>query len=132
MKRESNQTQPCITFTAPSYALFDLTANGVLTTPHGNLAIFTVKSVAELWARNSKSRIVAVVPVRIAPDNGGQGSAAEELLKARCAKMEAALGMIVAMGDLHADPYVEGKWYADTARAALPEGVTNEGGPVNG
>lgn len=55
-----------ITFDAPSFALFDEEKNAVLTTVHGNLAIFSVKAMAEQWARSSTRRI-KVVPVTIQP-----------------------------------------------------------------
>lgn len=56
-------TEP-ITFTEPSYALFDVDQNAVLTTQWGNLAIFTVRSVAEQWAARSGRNII-VIPVEI-------------------------------------------------------------------
>lgn len=55
-----------ITFTEPSFALLDVELNAVLTTAHGNLAIFSVKSMAELWAKAS-DRKVKVVKVWIHP-----------------------------------------------------------------
>lgn len=55
-----------ITFSAPSFALFDVDANGVLTTVHGNLAIFSTKAMAELWAKSSR-RTLKVLPVLIQP-----------------------------------------------------------------
>lgn len=55
-----------ITFDEPSYALFDVEKNAVRTTQWGNLAIFSVKSMAEQWAQTSGSKI-RVVPVSIKP-----------------------------------------------------------------
>ena len=119
MKHRPKQVEPCITFTAPSYALFDLTMNGVLTTPHGNLAIFTVKGMAEMWARNSKTRLIAVVPVRISPDNGKQESAMEKLLNARCLKAETALRQARAYITREGAPMTQEDILA-TIQAALP------------
>jgi len=53
-----------ITFEALSYALFDLDQNAVLTTAHGNLAIFSTKGMAETFARVSV-RNIKVIPVQI-------------------------------------------------------------------
>jgi len=61
-----NKDEPPITFEALSYALFSLDDNAVLTTAHGNLAIFSTKGMAELWAKSSKRRI-RVVPVQVTP-----------------------------------------------------------------
>jgi len=55
-----------VTFTEPSYLLFDVDQNGALTTLHGNLAIFSTRSMADLWAYKSKKNI-KVIPVRIEP-----------------------------------------------------------------
>lgn len=55
-----------ITFEAPSFALFDVDANAVLTTAHGNLAIFSTEGMAQHWARSS-SRNIRVIPVNITP-----------------------------------------------------------------
>lgn len=55
-----------ITFEALSYALMDVEQNAVLTTAHGNLAIWSTKGMAEAWARSS-NRNLKVVPVRIQP-----------------------------------------------------------------
>jgi hypothetical protein len=55
-----------ITFEAQSFALFDIDANAVLTTRWGNLAIFSVRAVAEQYASESR-RNIKVVPVKIAP-----------------------------------------------------------------
>jgi len=55
-----------ITFTEPSYALFDVERNAVLTTAHGNLAIFSTLGMAQAWARSS-SRRIEIIPVRIRP-----------------------------------------------------------------
>ena len=57
-------TDDPITFEALSYALFDVDQNAVLTTAHGNLAIFSTKGMAEIWARKS-ARNIKVVPVQI-------------------------------------------------------------------
>lgn len=40
-----------ITFEALSYALFDVDSNAVLTTHHGNLAIFSTKE----WLRSTRA-----------------------------------------------------------------------------
>jgi hypothetical protein len=53
-----------ITFTDLSYAIFDVEANAVCTTEWGNLAIFSVRAMAEQWARKS-SRKLTVIPVTI-------------------------------------------------------------------
>lgn len=55
-----------ITFEALSFALFDIDQNAVLTTAHGNLAIFSTRAMAEVWARSSK-RNIRIVPVQIQP-----------------------------------------------------------------
>ena len=55
-----------ITFVAPSYCLFDVDENAVLTTAYGNLAIFSTKGMAEVWARSSRKNI-KVMPVQIQP-----------------------------------------------------------------
>jgi hypothetical protein len=55
-----------VTFVEPSYALFDVDANGVLTTKHGSLAIFSTRGMADLWASRSARRVV-VKPVYIKP-----------------------------------------------------------------
>ena len=39
-----------VTFREPSYALFDVKENAIRTTQYGNLAIFSVRAVAEQWA----------------------------------------------------------------------------------
>lgn len=57
-------SEPPITFEALSYALFDNDQNAVLTTVHGNLAIFSTKGMAEACARTSK-RNITVIPVEI-------------------------------------------------------------------
>jgi len=59
------QEESPITFEAPSFALFDVEKNAVCTTAHGNLAIFSVKAMAEIWARKTPGNI-AVIPVQIA------------------------------------------------------------------
>ena len=73
-----------ITFTKPSYILFDKTLGGVRTTHVGQLAIFTTKSVAsiavELLRERSNSQLelslIEIVPVMIVPiidaDNEGE------------------------------------------------------------
>lgn len=58
-----------ITFLESNYALLDEAQNAILTTQWGNLAIFTVRSVAEQYAKQSKRR-VRVVTVHITPVNG--------------------------------------------------------------
>ena len=63
-----NQSENPITFEALSYALFDVDENAVLTTVHGNLAIFSTKGMADVYARSSK-RNLKVVPVQITPGN---------------------------------------------------------------
>lgn len=62
----STRTAEPITFEALSYALFDVTQNAVLTTIHGNLAIFSTKAMAEVYQRNT-TRDIKVVPVQISP-----------------------------------------------------------------
>lgn len=59
-------TETPITFDAPSFALFDVENNAVLTTAFGNLAIFSTKGMAEACARSSK-RNIRVLPVQIQP-----------------------------------------------------------------
>lgn len=61
-----SKDEPAITFEALSYALFSVDDNAVLTTAHGNLAIFSTKGMAELWAKSSK-RNIKVVPVQVTP-----------------------------------------------------------------
>lgn len=56
-----------VTFREPSYALFDVDQNAVCTTEHGNLAIFSVQAMAELWASKTGRNII-VIPVRISRD----------------------------------------------------------------
>lgn len=58
-----------VTFREPSYVLFDADKNACLTTDHGNLAIFNVKTMAELWARASV-RNLKVIAVNITPLEG--------------------------------------------------------------
>lgn len=53
-----------ITFTDLSYAIFDEDANAVCTTEWGNLAIFSVRAMAEQWAKKS-TRKLTVIPVAI-------------------------------------------------------------------
>lgn len=55
-----------VTFVEPSYALLDVDQNAVLTTEHGNLAIFSTPGMAQAVAKTSK-RNVRVVPVMISP-----------------------------------------------------------------
>lgn len=55
-----------ITWEAPSFALFDVEANAVVTTVYGNLAIFSTRVMAQQWARRS-ARQIKVVPVLIRP-----------------------------------------------------------------
>jgi len=55
-----------ITFEAPSFALFDVEQNAVRTTRWGNLAIFSVKSVAEQVAQQSGENL-KVIPVWVKP-----------------------------------------------------------------
>lgn len=62
----STRTEDPITFEALSYALFDVTQNAVLTTVHGNLAIFSTKAMAEVYQRKT-TRDIKVVPVQISP-----------------------------------------------------------------
>ena len=56
-----------ITFTDSSYALFDIEQNAVMTTAHGNLAIFSTKGMADIWAARSPIRVdvreVSIKPV---------------------------------------------------------------------
>ena len=56
-----------ITFTQPSWLLFDTNLNAALTTEFGNLAIFSTKGMAELWARGSHSPHIVVRQVSIKP-----------------------------------------------------------------
>ncbi len=57
-----------VTFTAPSFAIFDSERNGVCTTPHGNLAIFSVRKVAEAVINSSsRSYALRIIPVWIKP-----------------------------------------------------------------
>ena len=64
-----NKDTTPITFTEPSYLLFDIDQNAVLTTQFGNLAIFTVKRMAEMWAQKS-SKNIEVRTVRIRLEEG--------------------------------------------------------------
>jgi hypothetical protein len=64
----SDMKEQPITFEALSYALFDVAQNAVLTTAHGNLAIFSTKGMAEIWARKSV-RNITVIPVQITRGN---------------------------------------------------------------
>ena len=57
-------TEVPITFREPSYALFDVDENAVLTTQWGNIAIFSTRIVAEQLAARS-GRNVEVIPVMI-------------------------------------------------------------------
>lgn len=61
-----DKKDPPITFIEPSFALFDLDANAVLMTQHGNLAIFNTRGMAEVWAKSSRKN-VKVMTVTIAP-----------------------------------------------------------------
>jgi hypothetical protein len=58
-------TDTPVTFREDSNALFDVDQNAVCTTEHGNLAIFSVRAMAEIWATKTARNII-VVPVRIA------------------------------------------------------------------
>lgn len=58
-----------VTFVEPSYVLFDKDLNAVLTTEHGNLAIFSTKGMADLWAARSRKNL-AVRAVHITPVDG--------------------------------------------------------------
>lgn len=65
-----------ITFREPSYALFDIDANAVLATEHGNLAVFSTRGMAELWASKSAKRIeIVTISIRrfpvLAREGGG-------------------------------------------------------------
>lgn len=53
-----------ITFTEPAYCLFDVEANGVLTTEIGNLAIFSTEGMAKQVASTSRRKL-EVLPVSI-------------------------------------------------------------------
>jgi hypothetical protein len=55
-----------ITFTEPCYVLFDTTQNAVMTTIHGNLAIFSTRGMADLWAGRSE-KPVEVIAVNVRP-----------------------------------------------------------------
>lgn len=55
-----------ITFREPSFLLFDVDRDGACTTEHGNLAIFSTRAMAEVYASRSLRKI-KVVPVMIAP-----------------------------------------------------------------
>lgn len=55
-----------VTFREPSYAIFDVEKNAVRTTQWGNLAIFSVRAVAEQWAATSGAKL-KVIPVLISP-----------------------------------------------------------------
>lgn len=55
-----------VTFEALSFALLDEEQNAVLTTVHGNLAIFSTKGMAEVWANSSRKKI-KVIPVVTKP-----------------------------------------------------------------
>jgi hypothetical protein len=55
-----------ITFTAPCYVLFNVRLNAVMTTAHGNLAAFSTKGMADLWASRS-AEPVEVIAVNIRP-----------------------------------------------------------------
>lgn len=55
-----------VTFTDPAYAIFDVDANGVLTTIFGNLAIYSTKLAAEHMAGTSERKLI-VRPVSIKP-----------------------------------------------------------------
>ncbi len=64
MPTAGHEDEPPITFDALSYALFSVDDNAVLTTAHGNLAIFSTKGMAELWAKSSRKNI-KVIAVQI-------------------------------------------------------------------
>ena len=55
-----------ITFTAKSYALWDLDLKAVLCTTHGNLAIYSTEAMAQVWVGKS-SRNLKVLPIFITP-----------------------------------------------------------------
>ena len=68
-KKEQAMTDSPITFRESSYALFDVKENAVRTTQFGNLAIFSVRAVAEQWAARCGDD-VKVVEVSIYPTSG--------------------------------------------------------------
>jgi hypothetical protein len=55
-----------VTFVEPSYVLFDVEQNAVMTTVHGNLAVFSTEGMAKVWASRSLKKI-KVMAVRITP-----------------------------------------------------------------
>ena len=55
----SDKDEP-ITFLEPAYAIFDVGANAVRTTPYGNLAIFSTKGMAERWAASSAHNLKVI------------------------------------------------------------------------
>jgi hypothetical protein len=55
-----------VTFREASYALFSVEENAVMTTVHGNLAIFSTKGMADIWASHSAKK-VEVRTVYISP-----------------------------------------------------------------
>lgn len=46
-----------VTFVEPAFVLFDVEQNAVMTTAHGNLAIFSTKGMAEVWASRSTKKV---------------------------------------------------------------------------
>jgi hypothetical protein len=56
-----------ITYTELAYVLFDVKKNAVLTTVHGNLAIFSTLAMAKAWQIRSPL-FVEVRAVRITPE----------------------------------------------------------------
>jgi hypothetical protein len=56
-----------ITFTEPAWVLFDVDANAVMTAAHGNMAIFSTKGMAEIWAATVSDKNVEVREVSIKP-----------------------------------------------------------------
>lgn len=51
-------TEIPITLREPCYGLFDVSRNAYMATEYGNLAIFSVKSMAELWKARAGPNIV--------------------------------------------------------------------------
>lgn len=59
-----------ITFTEPSFILFNVTRHAVCMTPIGHLAVFTTKNIAEACAKSTHNQIgdeIIVLRVQIAP-----------------------------------------------------------------
>lgn len=61
-----------VTFREPAYALWSTKAQAVMTTEHGNLAIFSTKSMAELYAKQGGFTVIPVTILNIEELPGAQ------------------------------------------------------------